>query len=130
MKLSDEVISTLRDYIAYSRDEDGEKIALILKEYQVFFSRWRSRFDDSDYFAREQAADRCEHTTSWAYLYALSSSVFDHARGKNDTIGRPEYLKDNVASALRLSTIIHGQEDNFEEYVNLYQRRYNRHFGN
>lgn len=133
LTLSDDVISTFRDFIEHSRDHDGEKIALILNEYQVFFSRWRGRFSDDNYFSSENLREKCEHTTSWAYLYALSSAVFSHARGEEEEILRPDYTDDNVESALRLSGILYSNqarlsEAELDEAIGLYQRRFDRNF--
>lgn len=126
LKVSDEVLAILRDFVRYSRDTDGEKISLILQEYQVFLSRWRGRFETPDYFKKEPLERRCEHTTSWAYLYALSSSVFAYARGETEEIQAPDYQNDDVASALRIATVIYGNEQSFETFLDVYQKRYDR----
>lgn len=128
LQLSDYIVSTFQDFIQHSRDAEGEKVALILNEYQVFYSRWVGRFDDENYFQNEREEERSYHTTSWAYLYAITSAVFSHARGEDDSIQRPDYTDDNVASALRLTDILFSHEDALAEAIGLYQRRFDRNF--
>jgi hypothetical protein len=128
LRLSDEIVSVFREYIKHSDEQNGEKIALILREYQIFFARWRGRFEDDHYFEHEDPQVRAEHTTSWAYLYALSSSVFEHARGDAEFIVLPAEERNVIHTALSIIGVLHGNEGSFEKFVDMYQRRFDRLF--
>lgn len=126
LSLADETKSILRDFIRYSRDDDGKKVSLILQEYQVFLSRWRGSFEENSRFRNNNNGNRTENISSWAYLYALSSHIYDHARGETENIEPLEPHQSPIETALRLAVIPYNDDPEFVKAIKLYHRRLNR----
>ena len=94
LALSEHLISVFKDFIEYAAPDDGARISLVLNEYQIVLARWNGIFAGYEWGLYADATD--EQTIHWAYLYALSSSVFEFSRNRassiTGTVGKKEIL--------------------------------------
>ncbi len=123
LALSEQVISVFRDFIKNANPSDGKRVAIILREYQVLFSRWNSLFENPP--STEDIEDTVHQTAYWAYLYALSSSVFDFARGETSIIDTTVDSSD-IRAPLVLASFYHQNRSEFDTQIDLYERRFHR----
>ena len=123
LALSDQVISVFRDFIKNANSNDGKRVAIILREYQVLFSRWNGLFENPS--STEDTADTVHETTYWAYLYALSSSVFGFARGEASTIDTTVDASD-IRGPLAFRFFYRQNPSEFDTQIDLYQRKFRR----
>jgi len=128
LKLSDEVISVFRDLIELSDDEIlTDRLAGLLREHQVFLARWQDEFSPDAAHKIVSDADIRQRTAGWAYLHAITCSLFEYARNEHQTV--TETVSDTeISSALNQS----GQPDlhnaDFAKEVGLYARSFKRRF--
>lgn len=84
-----DVLSVFRGLIELT-DDDGlaQRLALLMREYQIALSRWRSNFDDPNLLHTEYS--NRSRTAYWAYLGAIIESMFDYARGNEQVLSDPD----------------------------------------
>lgn len=127
LRLPDGVIQVFRDIIELTEDRNiSNRIAGILREYQVFFARWESEFSQSGRAILRVSSDVNERTAAWAYLYALSASLFPYARNEEDTVNY-DVTEREIWAALASSGVIFDEEE-MREAVGLYARTFCRRF--
>ena len=126
IRLSDEIISIFTQIIENSSDNSSKRIRLILKEHQVFSARWLGHVRNRENMMEMSGPESTQSTTAWAYLYVLTATAFDYARGETDDIS--EHVDEaRIASALRSVQILPNADiDNFDESIGLYVRHYRR----
>lgn len=130
IRLTDEIVSIFRDIVEHSSDNSSIRIQLILREHQVFSARWRSHVRDRENIMPLNSSDIAQRTTSWAYLYALTSTAFDYARGQTANI--TEHVNEERISSALSSVGIHPVQnpDYFTDAIGLYARHYLRQQNN
>lgn len=128
LKLSDEVISVFRDLIELSDDEIlTDRLAGILREHQVFLARWQDEFSPDAAHKVVSDADIRQRTTGWAYLYAITCSLFEYARNEHETLIETVSDKE-ISSALNQSGDPKLHNEDFVKEVGLYTRTFKRRF--
>lgn len=122
LTFQEETISILRDISENEIDRDvQDRISMILKEYQVAKARWRSHLNDDTYMI-DTEFNRRERVVHFAYIYALSSSLFDYARNEKK-IEAVEDWSISITEALRLTHIKELREEDFGREIKLYGRK-------
>lgn len=123
LELSDQVISVFRNFIENADPNDGKRVAIILREYQVLLARWDGLFTEGR--STELPDERLLETTHWAYLYALSTSIFDFSRDEapniSTTVGTHE-----ICNALSLARIYQQNSGGFDSKIGLFARDFQR----
>lgn len=128
LSLSDEIISVFRDVIELSDNEVvSDRLSGLLREYQVFFARWKSDFSPNAQNNVLINADFRMRTTAWAYLYAISSSLFDYARNETDDV-LTNVTEEEISSALNQAGAPGVFTEDFIEEIGLYARTFARRF--
>lgn len=123
LELSDQVISVFRDFIKNADPNDGTRVAMILREYQVLLARWNGQLTSLP--STERPRDRLHETTYWAYLYALTASVFDFARDDACCVDTTVDV-DEIRTALTLPVIYCRNTSGFDTEIALYARKFQR----
>lgn len=128
LTLTDEIISILRDVIELTDDDKlSRRLSGLLREHQVFLARWRSLFSsDRDSFI-QTTEDVRQRTVSWAYLGAISASLFTYARGESLTVDTT-VGQDEIASILGTSGATSLDVEEHMGDIGLYQRTFARRF--
>jgi hypothetical protein len=128
LSFPEELVTVFRDIIELNDDPIVTgRISELLKEHQVFFARWRSLFREEANIKRDREIETRQRTVSWAYLYAITASLFDYARDQTDSIEKQEGLA-LISSALNVTGLRDFYFDDLGEEISLYARRFERLF--
>ncbi|MCA1777152.1 MAG: hypothetical protein LC676_16530 [Loktanella sp.] len=122
LSLSDGNLSIFREVIELTdNDAVSERLTVMLREYQVFFSRWIEDFGQEYKRAVKADGDNNTRTVEWAFLFAITVSLFDYARNEavepNREIGKRE-----IWNALGVSHILSVDRDKFNGAIEIYSR--------
>lgn len=128
LTLTDEIISVFRDVIELSDDDIvTRRIAGLLREHQVFLARWRSIFAPDRSIMISHASDIRQRTVAWAYLGAISASIFEYARGETETIKTTVGFQE-ISSSLNTAGLIDLHSEDHADEIGLYERTFTRRF--
>lgn len=128
LSLPDGMISIFRELIELTDNEAvSERISVLLREYQVLFARWTSVFSQSNLSAMNGELRRNEKTVEWAFLYAITVSLFDYARNESEGPDR-EIGERELWTALRVSGIRATNKDQFQSAIAVCSRALARMF--
>lgn len=120
--LSDEIIEVFREILEHTEsDPVSRRIALILRNYQIYYSRWRGISEHNvtgAKYIRQQAV-------AWAYLLALIESLFDFAR---DMADEPDdnITEETIRSALRRTLPVAVDTEAYDDAIGLCSRQFQR----
>lgn len=114
LTLSEHLISIFKDFIENAAPDDGDRISLILREYQVVLARWNGIFEGYEQGIYADATN--EQTIHWAYLYALSSSAFEFSRNRASSI-TGTVGKEEISAALLRAVIIPTNKNEFDTQI-------------
>jgi|GEM_PF-6148695 len=105
---SDEVVTVFRDVLENVEEQSvSDRIEVMLREFQIHRSRTQSLVKDYRFMAKPET-HLSELIIGWAFVYALTSSLFDFSRRKSEgieaAVGVDEIFNSfNVASLHNLS---------------------------
>lgn len=121
---NEQIINVMRDILRYCDDANiAERIAQILREHQISLARWDGCFDANLVVVESDVRHR---TVAWAYIYALIESLFEYARGEEETL-LVDLEVGRIHTALNIS-LPHGlRSDGFAHEVDLFYRHHLRH---
>lgn len=123
-----DVAMVFRDIVELTDDEVvADRLAGALREYQIFYSRWRGVFQDAEEMLPPSTYAIRQRTVAWAYLYAIFSSVFDYSRGMTSTI-ETDVTTAEINSALNTCGVRGILAEDFGEEIGLYARTFDRRF--
>ncbi len=98
--LSDDTIGILKEVIECSDDKlVQDRIGGLLREHQMLYAQWGTGFDRTRVLPINHLESIQERPVSWAYIYAISCSMFDFARNETDTVDENVNERD-IRSAL------------------------------
>jgi hypothetical protein len=127
LELSEEIITVFRDVIELTEDDKVRKrVAGIVREYQVFHSRWQGHFEDGWQNTVQTDSDIRQRTVAWAYLCALVNSLFGYARGETEEL--PNVTADSIGSALNTLGGINVFAEDFYSEVCMYAEVFEKRF--
>ncbi|MCL5779194.1 hypothetical protein M1105_19715 [Limibaculum sp. FT325] len=128
LTLSDGVVSVLRDIIELSDYDDVVKrVSGLLREHQIFLARWRSNFaPDRDTMIVLEGNIR-QRTVSWAYLGAISASLFPYARHETDEVSSLVGERE-IAGILNTAGVADLHAEDYAQEIGLYARTFARRF--
>ncbi|MEX5576221.1 hypothetical protein [Pseudophaeobacter sp. A-200-2] len=122
--------STVHDIIHVIENLDNlliaERLSAMLREYQIFFSRWVGEFDEFAWPMIVEDADKRSRTVSWAYLGAICGSLYDFAR-KDGELG--EVDEEAIRNALSVNLPVHIHWESFQDEIGMYARVFKQRFG-
>ncbi|MBM2294193.1 hypothetical protein JQX09_19890 [Sulfitobacter pseudonitzschiae] len=121
VRIPADVTNIFRDIIEFTDDDQvAERVSGLLREYQVALARWRSLSDEN---LLTTETDIRMRTVFWAYLYAITASLFDIARGNSSRL-------ETKVTATEISTAIGNvtHEGDFDAEIGLYARTFERRF--
>ncbi|MBB4173246.1 hypothetical protein GGR93_001007 [Sulfitobacter noctilucicola] len=128
LEVPSDVVAVFRDIIELSDDEAiRNRIAGVIREHQVHLARWSSEFTKNTGMLPKTKDELKQRTVGWAYLYAITVSLFGYGRGETEKLQNvdPHQL---ISSALNVRYHSSIFVEDFEEEVGLYARTFERRF--
>ncbi len=84
VQFSSEILVTLEKCIEFADEGSGERLAGIIRTYQVLIARMQSRHFTRSITGEER--QRASEAVNWAILYRRIEDVFKYARGEVNKI--------------------------------------------
>lgn len=126
--LSDEIITIFKEVIELTEDNVvADRLSGLLREHQIFLSRWKSAFSEGMTRHPPLSKDGIERTVGWAYLAAICASIFDYARRNTQTI-ESGVTEDLIFNSIFTAELDDLEGDNVRAAVGLYERTFLRRF--
>ena len=75
---------------------------MILQEHQILYARWLGEFSLSETTKSTEKRAINKRTTYWAYLYVLTGTMFDYARGITRSVDQ-DLDSNDIKNALKLN---------------------------
>lgn len=126
--LPENIHALFQTLISTSHEKDlTVHLSGILREHQIFYSRWKAEFSHLSGQPKQSPAyrDVRERTVSWAYLNAIAASMLNFARRDTEQF-EPVVGSDEIRGALSIA--LGGEYEVYSDEIAMYARTYQRRF--